>query len=80
MARFPRAINRYVEEELVCRCDFLLCVCCYCSRHCKTSPVVLEGFGSQVWPNPKMGRKSARQFPARLQVPSQGGGVRGGTD
>ena len=37
-----------------------------------TSPVVLEGFGSQVWPNPNMGQKSARQFPARLQVPSPG--------
>ncbi len=30
--------------ELVCRADF------WCSRHCRTSPVVLEGFWGQVWP------------------------------
>ena len=33
-------------------------------RHCKTSPVDLEGFGSQVWQ--KIGRKLARKFPAGL--------------
>ncbi len=30
--------------ELVCGDDF------WCNRDCKTSPVVLEGFGGQVWP------------------------------
>ncbi len=37
--------------ELVCRADF------WCNRHCKTSPVVLEGFRGQVWP--KISRKPA---------------------
>ena len=35
--------------ELVCGADF------WCNRHCRTSPVVLEGFWGQVWP--KIGRK-----------------------
>ena len=35
--------------ELVCGADF------WCNRHCRTSPVVLEGFGGQVWPT--LGRK-----------------------
>ena len=30
--------------ELVCGADF------WCNRHCKTSPVVLEGFWGQAWP------------------------------
>jgi hypothetical protein len=44
--------------ELLCRADFV------CNRHCKTSPVVLEGFWGQAWP--KFGRKPTRKFPARL--------------
>ncbi len=35
--------------ELVWGADFC------CNRHCRTSPVVLEGFWGQVWP--KIGRK-----------------------
>ncbi len=35
--------------ELVCGADF------WCNRHCRTSPVVLEGFWGQVWP--KISRK-----------------------
>jgi hypothetical protein len=30
--------------EVVCGADF------WCNRHCRTSPVVLEGFWGQVWP------------------------------
>ena len=30
--------------ELVCGADF------WCNRHCRTAPVVLEGFWGQVWP------------------------------
>ncbi len=30
--------------KLVCGADF------WCNRHCRTSPVVLEGFWGQVWP------------------------------
>ncbi len=41
--------NRQLALELVCGADF------WCNRHCKTSPVDLEGFGGQVWPN--IGRK-----------------------
>ena len=44
--------------ELVCGADF------WCNRHCRTSPVVLEGLWGQVWP--KICRKPARLFPARL--------------
>ena len=44
--------------EFVCRADF------WCNRHCRTTPVVLEGFGGQVWP--KICRKPTRIFPARL--------------
>ena len=40
--------------ELVCGADF------WCNRHCKTSPVVLEGFWGQVWP--KIGRKPTRKL------------------
>jgi hypothetical protein len=35
--------------ELISGADF------WCNRHCRTSPVVLEGFWGQVWP--KIGRK-----------------------
>ncbi len=49
--------------ELVCRADF------WCNRHCKTSPVDLEGFGGQVWP--KIGRKPTQQIPARLPSGTQ---------
>ncbi len=35
--------------ELVCGADF------WCNWHCRTSPVVLEGFWGQVWP--KIGQK-----------------------
>ncbi len=35
--------------ELICGADFC------CNRHCRTSPVVLEGFWGQVWP--KISRK-----------------------
>ena len=38
--------------ELVCGADF------WCNRHCRTSPVVLEGFGGQVWP--KTGQKQRK--------------------
>ncbi len=42
----PYRIPNYNEMvlELVCGADF------WCNRHCRTSPVVLEGFGGQVWP------------------------------
>ena len=40
--------NREVALELVCGVDF------WCNRHCRTTPVVLEGFWGQVWP--KIGR------------------------
>ena len=57
--------------ELVCRADF------WCNLHCKTSPVDLEGFWGQV--RPKIGRKPAQEFPARLpsgtQVNMRGGGA-----
>ncbi len=49
--------------ELVCEADF------WCSRHCKTSPVVLEGFWGQVWP--KIDRKPTRKFPVRLPSGTQ---------
>ncbi len=35
--------------EMVCRADF------WCNRHCRTTPVILEGCWGQVWP--KIGRK-----------------------
>ena len=44
--------------ELVCPAEF------WCNRHCKTSPVDLEGYYGQV--KPKIGRKPTQQFPARL--------------
>ena len=36
----------------------------WCNGHCTTSPADLEWFWGKVWP--KIGRKSARKFPARL--------------
>ncbi len=53
--------------ELVCGADF------WCNQHCRTSPVVLEGFWGQVWP--KIGQKpekSEYRFanePLRLSKP-----------
>jgi hypothetical protein len=41
--------------ELGCGADF------WCNRHCRTSPVVLEGFWGQVWP--KIGGKPAQTGP-----------------
>ncbi len=35
--------------EWLCGADF------WCNRHCRTTPVLLEGFWGQVWP--KIGRK-----------------------
>ncbi len=55
--------------ELVCGADFC------CNRHCKTSPVVLEGFGGQVWP--KIGRKPTQQIPARQCARSKAMGETG---
>ncbi len=49
--------------ELVCGAVF------WCNRHCRTSPVVLEGFWGQVWP--KINRKPTRKFPARLPSGTQ---------
>ena len=49
--------------ELVCRADF------WCNRHCRTSPVDLEGFWGQVWP--KICRTTARKFSARLPSGTQ---------
>ncbi len=49
--------------ELVCGAEF------WCKRHYNTSPVVLEGFGGQLWP--KIGRKPIRKFPARLPSGTQ---------
>jgi hypothetical protein len=46
--------NRALALELVCGADS------WCNRHCKTSPVVLEGLGGQVWPN--IGRKPTRKL------------------
>ncbi len=37
-------LNHEMALEFVCRVDF------WCNRHCRTSPVVLEGFWGQVWP------------------------------
>ena len=37
--------------ELVCGADFC------CNRHCRTSPVVLEGFWGQVWRNTELPMK-----------------------
>ncbi len=39
--------------DLVCGALF------WCNRHCRTSPVVLEGFWRQVWP--EIGRKPENQ-------------------
>ena len=39
----------FLGTLLVCGADFC------CNLHCRTSPVVLEGFWGQVWP--KIGRK-----------------------
>jgi hypothetical protein len=47
--------------ELVCGADV------WYNRHCRTSPVVLERFWGQVWPN--IDREPTQQIPARL--PSQ---------
>ena len=44
--------------ELVCGADF------WCNRHCRTSPVVLEGFWGQLWP--KIGRKPAHKSEFRI--------------
>ena len=44
--------------EFVCGADL------WCNRHCKTSPVVLEGFWGQAWP--KIGRKPAQQSEFRI--------------
>ncbi len=44
--------------ELVCGAKF------WCNRHCRTSPVVLEGFWGQVWP--KIGRKPAPKSEFRI--------------
>jgi hypothetical protein len=44
--------------ELVCGADF------WCNRHCRTSCVVLEGFGGQVWPN--IGRQPAQKSEFRI--------------
>ena len=44
--------------ELVCGADF------WCNRHCRTSPVVLEGLGGQIWPN--IGTKPAQQSDFRI--------------
>jgi hypothetical protein len=38
-----------IALESVCGAEF------WCNRHCRTTPVVLEGFWGQVWP--KIGRK-----------------------
>ncbi len=50
---FPAAFripnSHEIVLELVCGTEF------WCNRHCRTSPVVLEGFWGQVWP--KIGRK-----------------------
>jgi hypothetical protein len=62
----PRGIeNRELALELVCGADF------WCNRHCKKSPLVLEGFWGQVWP--KFGRKPAHKTPARLPSGAQVG-------
>ena len=49
--------------EFVCGADS------WCKIRCKTKAVVLEGFGTQVWP--KNNRKSTRKFPARLPSGTQ---------
>ena len=55
--------------EWGCGADF------WCSRHCKTSPVVLKGFWGQVWPN--TGRKPAKN--QNSELPTGGGELaRGG--
>ena len=47
-------LSHEMALELVCGADF------WCNRHCRTSPVVLEGFWGQVWP--KIGRKPTRKL------------------
>ena len=54
-----------VAFELVCGADF------WCSRHCKTSPVVLDCFGGKVWP--KLSLTPTRTFPALLLSGTQFG-------
>jgi hypothetical protein len=49
--------------EFVCGADF------WYKRHCRTSPVVLEGFWGKVWT--KIGRQPTRKFPARLPSGTQ---------
>ena len=44
--------------ELVCGADF------WCNRHCRRSPVVLEGFWGQVWP--KIARKPEKKHNSEL--------------
>ncbi len=65
--------NPELALELVCGAD------CWCNRHCKTSPVDLEGFWGQVCP--KIGRKPTRKLRIEnqqsaavivLPVPGQG--------
>ena len=51
--------NRELAFELVCGAVF------WCNRHCRTSPVVLEGLWGQAWP--KIGRKPTR----RLRIENQ---------
>ncbi len=51
--------------ELVCRADF------WCNRHCRTSPVLLEGLWGQVWPKtgrkptPEISGQTAFRYPVR---------------
>ena len=49
MGEFRLPTCNEMALELVCGADF------WCNRHCRTSPVVMQGFWGQVWP--KIGRK-----------------------
>ncbi len=49
--------------ELVCGADF------WCTRHCRMSPVVLEGFWGQVWP--KIGRKPRKTKISEFRITNE---------
>jgi hypothetical protein len=52
-----RTVTKW-PQDLVCGANF------WCNRHCRTSPVVLDVFGGQVWP--KIGRRPAQKSDLRL--------------
>ena len=51
--------------ELVCGFD------CWCNLHCRTTPVVLEGFWDQVWPSPPPPTDRPTNHRRRLDKPGR---------